>query len=146
MPPEDTELPLRSPPRGRNHKKLSSPTRRSLPTMHVNPDDHLGKKEIFVGGKWVLPAEGKYLTAINPATEGTIGFIGERTQHRDASRPWRVVGEASCLPFVGREPVLRSVDAALTGASRRFAGAATAADVPLIMETATEAFKVLLSF
>lgn len=45
--------------------------------MSAPANDFLGKKEIFLGGKWVSPAEGKFIGVMNPATEGNIGFIGE---------------------------------------------------------------------
>lgn len=111
--------------------------------MHVNPDDRVGRKEIFVGGKWRCPAEGQFLDVINPASEGIIGCIGVRSPHYVTcmTRMWNFFPEAFSVVPLSRAPW--SSARASTVSQHVASGAATAADVPFVMETATEAFKVL---
>jgi len=40
----------------------------------------LGRRELFIGGRWVEPAAGGTLDVINPATEQVVGHLGAATQ------------------------------------------------------------------
>ena len=74
----------------------------------------LGRKELFIGGKWVSPAAGGALEVVSPATEAVVGHIGAATAAdvdaavaaaRAAFPGWRRTSGA------GRAAVLRRIAA-----------------------------------
>jgi hypothetical protein len=74
----------------------------------------LGRPEVFVAGKWVLPAGGATLPVINPATEAVVGAVGVATAvevdaavtaARAAFPAWAALGAT------GRGALLRQVAA-----------------------------------
>jgi betaine-aldehyde dehydrogenase len=74
----------------------------------------LGRKELFIGGKWVAPAAGGVLDVVSPASEAVVGHVGAATAAdvnaavaaaRAAFPGWRRTSGA------GRAAVLRRIAA-----------------------------------
>jgi aldehyde dehydrogenase (NAD+) len=58
--------------------------------------DHVKIKEryeLFIGGKWVAPTEGKYFNTINPANEEKLAEIAEASA-KDVDKAVRAAREA----------------------------------------------------